>query len=169
MLTFKELKPQQLKKQHDFEGLEFETTEDIPPLEGILGQERASRAMDFGLKVEKPGYNIYVAGINGTGRSSYAKSIVQSLAKDKPVPLDWCYVYNFEDPDQPLALSMPAGVGTRLKEDMNRLIEHLKKEIPKAFSGEDYNKRKTRVIQDFQEKTSQLMEDLNKTAKGIRF
>ena len=54
MLTFKELKPQQLKKQHDFEGLEFETTEDIPPLEGILGQERASRAMDFGLKVEKP-------------------------------------------------------------------------------------------------------------------
>jgi hypothetical protein len=169
MLTFKELKPQQLKKQHDFEGLEFETTEDIPPLEGILGQERASRAMDFGLKVEKPGYNIYVAGINGTGRSSYAKSIVQSLAKDKPVPLDWCYVYNFEDPDQPLALSMPAGVGTRLKEDMNRLVDHLKKEIPKAFSGEDYNKRKTRVIQDFQEKTSQLMEDLNKTAKEYGF
>lgn len=169
MLTFKELKPQQLKKQHDFEGLEFETTEDIPPLEGILGQERASRAMDFGLKVEKPGYNIYVAGINGTGRSSYAKSIVQNLAKDKPVPLDWCYVYNFEDPDQPLALSMPAGVGTRLKEDMNRLVDHLKKEIPKAFSGEDYNKRKTRVIQDFQEKTSQLMEDLNKTAKEYGF
>jgi lon-related putative ATP-dependent protease len=169
MLTFKELKPQQLKKQHDFEWLEFETTEDIPPLEGILGQERASRAMDFGLKVEKPGYNIYVAGINGTGRSSYAKSIVQSLAKDKPVPLDWCYVYNFEDPDQPLALSMPAGVGTRLKEDMNRLVDHLKKEIPKAFSGEDYNKRKTRVIQDFQEKTSQLMEDLNKTAKEYGF
>ncbi|MFA7215092.1 MAG: AAA family ATPase [Bacillota bacterium] len=169
MLTFKELKPQQLKKQHDFKELEFETTADIPPLEGILGQERASRAMDFGLKVERPGYNIYVAGLNGTGRSSYAKSIVQSLAKDKPVPLDWCYVYNFEDPDQPMALSMPAGVGTRLKEDMNRLIEHLKKEIPKAFSGEDYNKRKAKVIQDFQEKTSQLMEDLNKTAKEYGF
>ena len=169
MLTFKELKPQQLKKQHDFKELEFETTADIPPLEGILGQERASRAMDFGLKVERPGYNIYVAGLNGTGRSSYAKSIVQSLAKDKPVPLDWCYVYNFEDPDQPMALSMPAGVGTRLKEDMNRLIEHLKKEIPKAFSGEDYNKRKAKVIQDFQEKTSQLMEDLNRTAKEYGF
>jgi hypothetical protein len=169
MLTISELKPEQLKKQYDNEVLGFETTAEVPPLEGILGQERASRAMDFGLKVERQGYNIYVAGLNGTGRSSYARSIVQSVAKDKPVPLDWCYVYNFEDSYQPLALSMPAGVGSRLKEDMNRLIDHLKKEIPKAFSGEDYNKRRARVVQDFQEKTSKLMEELNRTAKEHGF
>lgn len=169
MSTISELKPEQLKKQYDNEVLGFETTAEVPPLEGILGQERASRAMDFGLKVERQGYNIYVAGLNGTGRSSYARSIVQSVAKDKPVPLDWCYVYNFEDPYQPLAMSMPAGVGSRLKEDMDRLIDHLKKEIPKAFSGEDYNKRRARVVQDFQEKTSQLMEELNRTAKEHGF
>lgn len=169
MLTFKELKPQQLKKRYDHGVPQFETTADISPLEGILGQERASRAMDFGLKVEKPGYNIYVAGINGTGRSSYTKSIVSHLAMDKPAPMDWCYVYNFEDSYQPLALSMPPGVGTKLKEDMNRLIAHLKKEIPKAFSGEDYNKRKGKVMQEFQGKISKLMEELNKTAEEYGF
>lgn len=169
MLMFKELKPQQLKRQQDLGILEFETTADIPPLEGILGQERASRAMDFGLKVEKAGYNIYVAGINGTGRNSYTKSIVKSLAKDKPVPLDWCYVYNFEDSYQPQALSMPTGMGIRLKEDMERLIDHLKKDIPKVFSGEDYNKRRARVMQNFQEKTARLMEELNRTAKEYGF
>lgn len=169
MLTSKALEPRQLKTKHDYETLEFETTADIPPLEGILGQERASRAMDFGLKVERPGYNIYVAGINGTGRSSYTKSIVCSLAKDKPIPMDWCYVYNFEDSYQPLALPVPAGVGTKLKDDMNRLIIHLKKEISKAFSGEDYNKRKGKVMQEFQGRTSRLMEELNRTAKEYGF
>ncbi len=169
MATAKELKPEQLKKHYDYSDLEFETTLDIPPLEGIIGQERASRAMEFGLKVEKQGYNIFVAGLNGTGRNSYARSIVYRLAKEKSVPLDWCYVYNFDDPYQPLALSMPAGVGAKLKEDMNRLIDQLKKAISKAFSGEDYNKRKSRILQEFQEKTTLLMEELNRTAKEYGF
>ncbi len=169
MAMGKELKPEQLKKHFEHNGLEFETTLDIPPLEGIIGQERASRAMDFGLKVERQGYNIYVAGLIGTGRNSYSRSIVNSLAEGKPVPQDWCYVYNFEDPYQPLALSMPAGVGAKLKEDMNRLIDQLKKDIPKAFSGDDYNRNKARILQDFQEKTSQLMDELNRTAQEYGF
>lgn len=169
MENARELKPEQLKRHFDHNVLEFETTADIQPLEGIIGQERAIRAMDFGLKVERQGYNIYVAGLTGTGRNSYARSIVGRLAKDKPIPRDWCYVYNFDDPYQPLALSMPAGIGVQLKEDMNRLIEHLKKEIPKAFSGDDYNRSKTKIIQDFQEKTSRLTEELNMTAKEYGF
>lgn len=169
MVEIKELKVEQLKRICDYNDFEFETTEDIAPLEGIIGQERGTKAMEFGLKVEKQGYNIYVAGLNGTGRNSYARSIVGRLAKDKPVPQDWCYIYNFDDPDQPLAISMPSGTGTMVKEDMEELVNQLKKAIPKAFSGEDYNKKKTRILQEFQEKITGLMEELNKTAKEYGF
>lgn len=169
MAEIRKLKAEQLKKTYDYSDFEFETTEEIPPLEGIIGQERATRAMEFGLKVEKQGYNIYVAGLNGTGRNSYARSIVGRLAKDKPVPQDWCYVYNFEDPDRPLAISMPPGVGSQLKEDMEGLISQLKTAIPKVFSGEEYNKKRAKILQQYQEKISVLMDELNKTAKEFGF
>jgi lon-related putative ATP-dependent protease len=169
MAAIKELTAEQLKKGCDFDGFEFETTEEIEPLEGIIGQERATRAMEFGLRVEKQGYNIFVSGINGTGRNSYARSIVGRLAKTKPVPRDWCYVYNFEDSDQPTAISLPPGVGMQFKEDMEQLIGQLKKEIPKAFSGDEYNKRKAKIIQGYQDIISGYVKELNRTAEEYGF
>ncbi len=169
MANFNQLTVEQLKRTCNYEDFGFETTEEVEPLEGIIGQERASRAMEFGLKVEKQGYNIYVAGMNGTGRNSYTRSIIGRIAGKKPVPGDWCYVYNFEDPDQPVAISMPSGIGTQLKEDMERFIVQLKHDIPKTFSGEEYNKKKARIIQQFQDNSSRLMDDLNEKAKEYGF
>jgi len=169
MTGFKELRVEQLKKTCDYEMFDFETTKEIEPLEGIIGQERASRAMEFGVRVEKQGYNIYVAGLNGTGRNTYTRSIIERIAREKPVPEDWCYVYNFEDPDQPIDISMPSGIGAQFKEDMDKLNQKLKEQIPKAFSGEEYNKRKSRILQQFQEESAKLMEELNETAKEYGF
>lgn len=169
MTEVQELKPEELKTTCNHEDFDFETTEDIEPLEGIIGQERARRAMEFGVRVEKQGYNIYVAGLNGTGRNTYTQSIIGLIAKEKPVPSDWCYVYNFEYPDQPIAISMPTGIGSQFKEDMDKLNQELKVQIPKTFSGEEYNKRKTKILQQFQEESAKLMEELNETAKEYGF
>ena len=82
------LKPEEIFRACDPEIFEFETTEEIPSLEGIVGQERAVRAMDFGLKIKRPGYNIFMTGITGTGKTSYARSIISSIAENEPVPDD---------------------------------------------------------------------------------
>ncbi|MCM8764862.1 MAG: AAA family ATPase, partial [Candidatus Omnitrophica bacterium] len=89
--------------------LEFETTENVPPIEGIIGQERAARALEFGLQMEQDGYNIYVSGMPGSGRTTSVESAVRELAKKRPTPDDWCYVYNFSQPDNPKYLKFPPG------------------------------------------------------------
>ena len=102
-----EIKPEKLRKICDYSNFPFDSTADIPPLEGIIGQERGVKALEFGLKVNKHGYNIFIAGVPGTGRSSYTSSLVNNIAKTGEKPLDWCYLYNFDDPDRPRAVSFP--------------------------------------------------------------
>ena len=88
----------------------FETTADLQPEEIIVGQERAVRALDFGLTITQPAYNIFVTGPVGTGRTTYTRKKVQDLAIARPMPPDWVYVYNFQQPDQPAGISLPSGI-----------------------------------------------------------
>ena len=124
MKKINELDYTQLRNSCLPEDFAFKTTAELKPMEGILGQERAVKAFDFGLAVKMKGYNIYMSGPSGTGKTTYARNSTEKIAAAEPVPMDWCYVYNFQNPKKPIALSFEAGVGKVFKEDMMKLVLH---------------------------------------------
>ncbi|MGB9886865.1 MAG: Lon protease family protein [Moorellales bacterium] len=158
-----------LRRVCDPAQFRFETTEEVEPLEGIIGQERAVRAMEFGLKVKRPGYNLFLTGLTGTGKLSYARSMVTAVAAQEVTPEDWCYVYNFDDPAQPQVLCLPPGKGASLSQELEEVIEELQVEIPRAFGSDDYENQKNEIIREFQERSSELMEELNQRASAQGF
>jgi len=160
---------EKLKNKCDISCFDFNTTADLIPLQGIIGQERASEALKFGLSVRKKGYNIYVSGQSGTGRNSYVKLITESKAKDKPIPKDWVYVYNFKNPHSPLALSLESGRGKEFVKDVEEEIKVLKKDIEKAFTSKEYEKNRNSIFQQYQLLSQKMVEDLNDIAKKYNF
>jgi len=156
-----ELAAEQLRFQCDESIFSFDTTESVPPLEVMIGQERAVKAVEFGLFTKIPGYNIFISGLVGTGKITYAKSAVHKVAQDEAVPDDWCYVNNFENPSQPIAVSLPAGQGGNFRQDMQDLVENLKTDIPKIFSGDHYEEAKGEIVKTFQAKRAVIMEGFN--------
>lgn len=165
MTKYQELTPDKLRFYCDESLFDFETTETVTPLELMIGQERAVKAVDFGLLAKGAGYNIFMSGLVGTGKITYAKGAVYRMAAKQPVPHDLCYVNNFENPSQPIALSLTAGVGTALKKDMQELVEDLKTEIPKVFSSDDYEAAKTETAKKFQTQRADIMEEFNQKAE----
>jgi len=151
------------------EEITFKTTAEVPPLEGMIGQERAVRATEFGLRIKRPGYNIFMTGLTGTGKSSYAQSIIEKISAEEPVPDDWIYVYNFDHPGEPLALNLPPGMGYAFCMKIQELLEDLKQNIPKAFDGDDYERQKSVHIKEFQEARGVYFEELNKVAQEQGF
>ena len=107
----KELTPEQCRRVCPELTLDCKSTDDLKPSKRIIGQDRAMKALQFGLRIRSKGFNVYIAGMPGTGRRSAAVEFIKELAKDMPVPPDWCYVYNFREPSKPNALSLPAGKG----------------------------------------------------------
>lgn len=164
-----EVKSEQLKKRVDPSIFPFETTDDIDPKDGIIGQERAVRAMEFGLQMESKNYNIFVSGLTGTGRTSYATYAVKKAAENKPAPMDWCYVFNFNDPTRPIALSFKAGIGARFQKDVADVIERLRVQIPRAFESDDYSNQKNAIAKKYQDMRVKALEELNETAKQYGF
>ncbi len=164
------LSPEQLKKHIDPAVFAFETTEEVPALQSIVGQKRGRNVMDFGLTMNQEGYNMYVSGIPGTGKTSFTYSIVNDFAK-KPVTLyDWCYVYNFaEENYKPRVLQLPAGTGRQLKEDMEKFVKELETEIPSAFQEENYQKDKTALIQKYKQENDAQIAELDKMAHAYGF
>ncbi|HOQ16913.1 MAG TPA: ATP-binding protein [Defluviitaleaceae bacterium] len=169
MKKYRELSYKELKRYIDPSELDFKTTEDLEPLEGIIGQERAVKAMEFGLNIKMRGYNIYMSGPTGSGKTSYAQSCIKDFAKNEPVPYDWCYVYNYSKPSNPIALRFPPGLGKEFRDDMNELIEYLLADIPKAFSSEEYEKEKSEIIKDYQNKRDDLLNQLKEKAQKLGF
>ena len=169
MPKFKELTGDSLTNEIDLKILPFEDTSYVEPFSGIIGQERAVRAMEFGLKVRMKGYNIFLSGRSGTGKTSYAQSYIKKLAADARVPDDWCYVYNFDKPSQPMAVNLPAGQGKVFQKDMDDFIKILKVELAKAFDNDDYEKQKTNIIKGYQDKRKVLLEELGKNAEKQGF
>ncbi|MFZ5965620.1 MAG: Lon protease family protein [Bacillota bacterium] len=169
MARYKELSYEKLKRFFDLNEFDFETTEDLIPLEEIIGQQRAVKAMEFGLQVKNSKYNIFVTGLKGVGKTSYTQRVINEKAKEEKIPDDWCYVYNFEEPSNPIALNMPPGMGKALSKDMDVLTEELLVEIPKAFSSEDYERRKTEIVKKYQEERNKLLDDLTDYSKKSGF
>jgi lon-related putative ATP-dependent protease len=136
---------------------------------GIIGQERAVKAVDFGLRINRHGYNLFISGSPGVGKKSYTQAAVTSYAKDLPVPEDWIYVFNFAEPERPRAFKLPAGGGHELCLDMEKLVASLKEEIPKVFGGEEYERQRTEIIKEYQNKRNAYLEDLDKFAESNGF
>lgn len=163
----KELTVAQLRFHCDERCFPFETTATIDPLEGMIGQERAVKAVEFGLHTKNLGYNIFISGMVGTGKLTYAKQAVRKLAKGKAIPPDWCYVNNFDDASRPVALSLPPGTGIVFRQELDELLEDLQTDIPKAFSGEEYDREKTAIMKDFQEKRGEILQAFTEKAEGL--
>ncbi|MBM7624870.1 Lon protease family protein [Sporohalobacter salinus] len=152
------------------ERFDFETTDELEPITNeLIGQDRAVNAMDLGLKVKQEGYNIFISGIPGTGKTTYAKKLVREKSETAEVPDDICYVYNFSNSEKPCALSLPAGQGVNLQKDMNKLIEELKTEIPQVFTGEEYKKEKNQIMNEYRQESNQIMEEFEKDVKEQGF
>lgn len=164
-----ELDYTQLKNYCTPETFSFRTTAELEPLDGIIGQERAVKAFDFGLAVKMKGYNIYMSGPSGTGKTTYACRSTEKLAANEPVPTDWCYVYNFQNPKKPIALYFEAGTGKHFKEDMAKLVAIFKKELPKALRSEDYEKQKMALLHNYELKQDALLTELHSFAAEYSF
>lgn len=165
----KSLPIEQLRKRTDPASLGIATTDDIAPLEEFLGQERAVSSISFGLEVESKGYNIVVLGNPGSGRTTYALERLRSAARKRTPPDDWVYVYNFENPGQPLAINLPAGKGKEMGAAFDDLVEELKTSISKAFEKSQYEDAKAQLVKEFQEEVNQLMEEVKAWASENGF
>lgn len=159
-MGYKELTYGKLKKSYNPEHFQLSKIENLDIKLDIIGQERVVRAMEFGLKVRNSKYNIFVMGSVGTGKKTYVEKIVKDYAKTENVADDWCYVYNFDDPFTPLSISVPPGMGNMLKDDMEELINEVIEKINMAFSKGEYEKEKTEIIKNYQNKGDDLMEYL---------
>lgn len=164
-----ELPYNMLKNELDPSTLSFDTTADIEPLNTVIGQKRAIEALEFGLQVKIRGYNIYMSGASGTGKTSYAQTYIKSIAKEQQTPDDWCYVYNFAKPANPVAINLPAGKGIVFQKDMDEFVEILEVEITRAFESEDYEKEKAEILQEYQKRREQLLEQLSSDAEKHGF
>ncbi len=146
-------------------GFGFQTTDELSPLDEIVGQPRAVRAIDLGMGVRQPGYHIFLAGLSGTGKMDMARRTLAARARQEAPPADWVYVNNFEEPEQPVAMSLAAGQGTQLKRDMAGLVTRLLEELPKAFQREDFSREKDRLRRQYKQQGDAIFQELARMAK----
>jgi len=147
----------------------FDTTESLEPIQGGIGQDRGIKALEFGLNVDINGYNLYVEGPSGVGKTMYTKHFLDSISKKKKVPQDWCYVYNFDNPNEPVAIPLSAGQGKEFKEAMDKFVKDITRDIRDTFNNEDFEKEKALIKQEYDLKRSALMEKLNQTSAQYGF
>jgi len=161
----RELSADKLRRVCDPQILGYETTEEMEPLETIIGQERAVKALEFGLGIQECGFNIYVAGPPGTGKTTAVKRFLEEVAKDKAVPSDWCYVYNFRDPYRPKALRLPPGRGREFQKDTKNLVDGARREIPRIFESDEYVAKREETVQGFQGRRQEITSQMGEKAQ----
>ena len=147
----------------------FVTTEELERNYDGIGQERGIASLKFGLNVDVNGYNLYLEGPSGVGKTMYTRNYLNKISKMKKVPPDWCYVYNFENPNEPVAISFPAGQGQEFKDVMEKFVKDIKSELKSTFNNKDFEKEKNVIVQKYQEKRSKLLDDLNSQAAKYSF
>ena len=158
-----------LRWECDLSQFDFTTTEELPELDGAIGQERALRSIDFGLGMPDDGFNLFLSGETGTGRTSTISKILEKRAKSDAPPMDWCYVNNFKNSDSPVCLSLPAGKGSELAIDLKELLAGVRANIPKALESKEYESNKSTIVEQFQEKNGELFSALEKEATSLGF
>jgi len=141
---------------------DFETTEALEGLEGVVGQARALGAIRFGMGVRQEGYNLFVLGRPGSGRHTAVRHLLKEQNDDRSRLHDWCYVNNFRDPNKPVLLRLPAGWGQRLVEDMAQLMDELRTQVSAVFESEEYHHRRQQIEDEFEQRQQAAFEELNR-------
>jgi len=160
---------EKLRRVCDPEQLGFQTTDTIEPLVGIVGQERALRALRLGLEMRDDGFNVYVAGRPGTGRTTAVMAFLDQVGRDKPIPPDWCYVNNFQDPYCPRAIHLPAGQGLKFRAHMEELVGELRRRIPEAFESEQSAQKRQAVTSAFQRQRQTILSRMEQVIQKMGF
>ena len=169
MRNINELSYKDLKLTCNPDVFKFETTEELEPIQEGIGQDRGIKALEFGIQVDVKGYNLYLEGPSGVGKTMYTKNYLDKIATKKKVPSDWCYIYNFENPNEPIAVELPAGQGKEFKDAMDGFIKEIKKDIKKTFNADDFEKEKALIRQEYETKRAALLEKLNADAAKYNF
>jgi len=159
----------QMNHRVPLSSLRFETTESLEPLEEVIEQERALQALHVGLRIQKRNFHLYIAGASGTGKSSILKRLLREVAQQNPVPPDWCLVHDFRHPEAPHALSLPPGMGPRLRTMMETFVAALQDEVPKAFHAKPHQERIQRILNDGLEQENRAFLELARDASQIGF
>ncbi len=165
----KPLSVSEVYKECSTAGFSFKTTKELKPSHEIIAQARAKRAIDIGLGITRPGYNIFVSGIQGTGKTSVIRQQLEKWAKTLPRPDDWLYLHNFQTPENPIAVRVPPGIGRKFKKDMESLVKSFRSHIPSALESEDYETAVNVHISNMNERKSKLFSELEKLAKSMDF
>jgi lon-related putative ATP-dependent protease len=159
-----ELKPSELRRVCEAAAFKFKDTSELAPLDVVIGQERAVQAIEFGLNMRSPGYNIFVTGAEGTGKSTIVRDLATRHARTRPVPDDWCLVNNFQDEFRPIAIALPPGRGTSFAKKIQRIVNDLKKEIPKAFETESHLKKVAEIKARFSSRQQAIFQKIERFA-----
>ena len=147
----------------------FRSTAELPPLGGLIGQERALEATAFGIGMKPAGYNLFVLGLPATGKTTSMRRLLDAAAAAGVTPSDWCYVHDFSDPYRPCALEMPAGRGRQLRDEMARLVEECKVRLPRLFESEEFERQKSRILEDLAQRQQEEVGRLEEAARAAGF
>ena len=164
-----EISYKKLKTNCDPALFKFDTTENVVPATEGIGQERGIKALEFGLNVDINGYNLYLEGPSGVGKTMYTRNYLNVIAKKKKTPQDYCYIYNFDNPNEPTAVALPAGQGKVFRDLMDKFIKDIKEEIKSTFNNDDFEKEKALIKKSFDEARATLLDTLNKKANSYNF
>jgi predicted ATP-dependent protease len=164
-----ELAPGKLRWRCEPASIPFETTADAPLAEGVIGQDRAIRAIQMGLEVGAPGYNIFVCGLSGSSRGGLITRMIRELEPHTEAAPDRCYVNNFKAPDRPRLLTLPRGKAISFKKDMTAGIDFLRRRIPQVFEGEPFQRQKGRIVERFTIREKELMDDFTRRIAKEQF
>ncbi len=174
-LTKHELPVDKLRWQCDPSLFQFECTRDLAPLREFIGQDRAIRAVEFGLNMVNAGYNIYVAGLTGTGKTSVVQTHIERLIKQREARgeaftlEDWCYIHNFKEPDCPQIVSLPQGKGRRFRDQISDLLTRLREDLGRAFSSEEYKSQRQKTVEEARSEQQKVFEEIASEARQQGF
>jgi len=168
MKAVKPLTPEQLYRHCDEDIFSFESTAELEDMESIPGQERALEAIEFGMEAEPDGFNLFVLGLPGTGRHDFVRRILEQKAATKPIADDWCYVNNFDDPQKPRALRLPAGKGNQFRKDIEQFIQDAHTAIPAALESEEFQTKQQAIEEEFKEEQAKGLETVQAHAKELK-
>jgi predicted ATP-dependent protease len=164
-----------LRWECDPKIFKFKCTKDLAPLREFVGQKRATRAVEFGINMANAGYNIYVAGPTGTGKTSMVKTYIERVIKDQEARGetshldDWCYLYNFKEPDSPQIINLPQGKGKAFRSAMTSLLNKIREGLGEAFSSEEYKGQRQRLVEKVQAEQQKILEEISGEARRQGF
>jgi predicted ATP-dependent protease len=158
-----------LRWRCDPQSLGFDSTDNLTPLQGTVGQQRGVDAITFGLAVDQDGFNVFVAGPPGSGRTTTVQALVNAAASKRPAPSDWCYLYNFDEPSTPHAVELPTSRGPQLAADLEELIAGFRRDIPRVFESDRYQQQRAELAQEVQTHREQLLDQVRSHAQRLGF